>query len=462
MNFKMFNILSTTGIMVLFLSFFGCKENLELENENLKKPDELSASSNPKLTTTVGSNTQDFYELKDANAEKTRLKMGSPWSDFDPTGFYLAPNTTMQIVVKQLKGTKRPKLLIGTYSRYSTNPNPQEFTLTADTNNITSNEYGGLIWVRFRASGSPSSRVRITFVSGHISVPTYIKNQTTAADWTNQLNSFTQSPDVVLIGDRVYQVYSRERALTTQAQDNNYVLSKADQVMDVEDAISGLDSSAPEHEPNIHQRILMTENDGTGWMAATSYRTSYVTNAASAPFTSKIGGIDGWGPWHELGHMHQQQPWKWDGLGEVTVNIYSLAVERAMGVTPSRLKRDNVWPLVATFLADTSSTKNFNDNAFMPSKREWVRLSMFHQLWMAFGDNFYHQLHKATRIENPSVNTDEEKMRFFMLKACNISGKDLTVFFRKWGFRVNENIYTEISALNLPQPVVEPSTLSEQ
>ncbi len=36
--------------------------------------------------------------------------------------------------------------------------------------------------------------------------------------------------------------------------------------------------------------------------------------------------------------------WTWGALGEVTVNIYSLAVERKLGITPSRLKRDNAWP----------------------------------------------------------------------------------------------------------------------
>ncbi len=37
---------------------------------------------------------------------------------------------------------------------------------------------------------------------------------------------------------------------------------------------------------------------------------------------------DGWGPWHEAGHQ-RQQTWKWSGLTEVTVNIYSMAVQRA-------------------------------------------------------------------------------------------------------------------------------------
>ncbi|WP_316788614.1 M60 family metallopeptidase [Pedobacter frigoris] len=457
MNHKIFNFLSIATLCAILL--FGCKnQKLDPETRGKARPDALSASSNPNLNSTVGSNTQDFNELKDAIAERNRLALGNPWSDFDPTGFYLAPNTTMQISLQQLTGTARPKILVGTYSRYSVKNNPQEFTLTTGTNNITADQYGGLVWVRFGTTGTPSSSVRITFVSGHVRAPVFIKNQTTQTDWANQLSTYTASPDVILIGTRVYQVYSRTRALNTQTQDNNYVLSKADQTMDIEDAISGIDGSAVQHQPNINQRIIMTENDGTGWMFATYYRTAYVTAAASAAFTSTIGGVDGWGPWHELGHMHQQQAWKWSTLGEVTVNIYSLAVERAMGVTPSRLKRDNVWPAVSTYLANTSPAKDFNGTI---SNGEWIRLYMFHQLWLAFGDNFYKQLHKVTRVELPTVSTDAEKMRYFMLKACSVSGRNLTNFFRKWGFLVNESVYTEIAGLGLPQPTVEPSTLNE-
>jgi hypothetical protein len=80
---------------------------------------------------------------------------------------------------------------------------------------------------------------------------------------------------------------------------------------------------------------------------------------------------------------------------------------------------------------------------------------------MAFGDDFYKQLHKQTRTERPNLSTTEQKMRYFMLKSCTISGKNLTVFFKRWGFSVNQSVYTEIAALNLPQPSVEPSSLTD-
>lgn len=458
MNLKSLNLLS--ALLLCMALSIGCKQQKMSPEESPITGDKTAAdSNNPNLNSTIGTNIQVFNELKSGTSEATRLGI-TPWSDFDATGFYLAPNATLQVSVQQLSGSTRPKILVGTYSRYEVKNNPQEFSLNVGTNNITADQYGGLIWVRFGTSGTPSSSVKITFLSGHQRVPVYLKNVTTQTDWANQLSTYTASPDVILVGSRVYQIYSRTRAVNTQTQDNNYVLSKADQTMEVEDAFSGIDGSAPQHMPNVNQRMLMTENDGSGWMFATWYRTAYVTAAASAAFTSSIGTVDGWGPWHELGHMHQQGAWKWSTLGEVTVNIYSLAVERAMGVSPSRLKRDNVWPAVATYLANTSPSKDFNSDAIM-TNGTWVRLAMFQQLWMAFGDNFYKHIHKATRVEQPVVSTDAEKMRYFMLKACAASGRNLTNFFKKWGFKVNASVYAEITALGLPQPTVEPSTLSE-
>ncbi len=45
--------------------------------------------------------------------------------------------------------------------------------------------------------------------------------------------------------------------------------------------------------------------------------------------------------WHEIGHTYQNQNYKWDGLGEVTVNINALWIERELGFK-NRLITDNI------------------------------------------------------------------------------------------------------------------------
>ena len=74
-------------------------------------------------------------------------------------------------------------------------------------------------------------------------------------------------------------------------------------------------------------------------MFATHYHTGYVPETMDRVLNIKRLQGDGWGPWHEVGHLHQQAPWFWSGVGEVTVNIYSLSVQRMLG-NKSSLEED--------------------------------------------------------------------------------------------------------------------------
>jgi len=230
-----------------------------------------------------------------------------------------------------------------------------------------------------------------------------------------------------------------------------------DQIETEEDRISGLNGTAPHQ--ILQNRKMITESDqvtNAWWMYATYYRIT--VQAASAPSAFKIEDLVAapWGIAHEMGHMHQQGPWRWNGLGEVTVNIYSLAWQRAIG-EQSRLVTDNTYPKAFTWLNNPNPLKDFNLNL----TDVFTKLVMFQQLQRAYNDSFYITLHQQTRVEQPVTPLDADKMRYFMLKACTISGNNLTNFFRKWGFQVPQAVYDEITALNLPQPTVEPSTLSE-
>jgi len=361
---------------------------------------------------------------------------------------------------KKISGasTRLPKVLVGTYSRHDNPWDPKSYDLKLGNNVITdSTAFGGLIWIRFGTTTGPDGVYRITFGAGnYITAPVYIKDITTDAQWDAQLTA-TSSPDALLLGDRVVGVITLARAKAYKSQDNSHVLQVLDQIVTAEDVLSGLDGSAPQHQIN-QNRMLITETDRTGvsyWMMATYYRITVL--AESAPNAFQVAGLDSapWGIAHEIGHMHQQSPWTWGGLSETTVNIYTLASQRSFGVT-SRLITDGLYPKAFTFIASTDPAKNFN------SQDVWIKLVMFQQLQLAYGDSFYIQLHQQTRVSPPGLTTDADKQRYFMLKACTISGENLTTFFRKWGFVVAQSVYDEIAALpNLKPPTVEPSTRCE-
>jgi hypothetical protein len=443
-------ILSALAVCLLLSQ--ACRKSME---PGLPPEDEASEKLSAKRITAADS-VIEISEALSGPQEASRLQQSFPASDFTPTGFYLPPNTPMVVKAEQVAGAALPKVLVGTYSRYKNKWNPTEFQLHNGNNTIT-DSLGGLIYLRYITSANPASRARISFVSGKKPVPFYVLGKTTHAAWLDMLNQYTDVPDVQLVSNRTIMVASRANALQFKDENQDQVLRTADRVINIEDSISGLDGATERDRVNVH-KYLMTETDNEAYyMVATWYRTAYFTNTLKYVLTLSGLGTDGWGPWHELGHMHQQGAWTWGGLGEVTVNVYSLAVERTFGITPSRLRRDNVWAKVDTYLALPDSGRDFNGSG----ADVWVRLAMFHQLWLAFNNSFYHQLHKQVRLEKPSLANDQAKMRYFMLAACNISGKDLSDFFRKWGFKVPDTVYGEIAALGLPAPAVNITTLQD-
>jgi len=299
--------------------------------------------------------------------------------------------------------------------------------------------------------------VRITFGGSIKRVPVYIKGVTTAESWGNQLATYNQVPDVELIGDRVFFVYSYQRAVDTKSLDHTKALNEIDKMMNIEDDFSGFDGSAPEHQRVVtRQLVTETNNADPNWMMqATWYRVIVKEDTARFAFTVDGINADYWAMAHEFGHMHQQNCWRWQAgyMLEVTVNLYTLAYERSRpDVTESRLVRDGVYPRAKTFINDQSPTKAYANADF------WVKLVMFEQLRLAYGDQFYITLSKQTRSEKPNNPTDEDKIRYFMLKSCKISGNDLTDFFEDWALvPTSSSIYKEIAALNLPQPDNDPS-----
>ena len=73
-----------------------------------------------------------------------------------------------------------------------------------------------------------------------------------------------------------------------------------------------------------------------------------------------------------------------------------------------------------------------------------MKLGMFWQLRMAFGEDFYPRLHRHYR-ENPRHFADNEaKVPHFMKTASLISGKNLEPFFTAWGMPMADETLQEI------------------
>ena len=400
---------------------------------------------------------QNIRERPSGSAEATRLAQSFPHSDFDPTGFYLPPFVTLQVEVTPTSGNRLPTLLIGTYSRYKDKWNPTTVNLTAGLNTIT-DATGGILYIRYHNSASEGT-CRIRFISGMKPIPYFQLGKTTSSEWIAMVEQLNV-PDVQLVGERCMITFGSQNARASKTEDMEALVRKVDRVIRVEDSISGQFGTDPLDQPNMH-RILLTESDHPDYyMAATFYRTWYRSSDAVSAIL-KASNLT-WGPWHELGHMHQQGSWTWSELTEVTVNIYSIAVEKALGVIPTRLTSQGEWTNAANYLAKPSSDKDFNAS----SVSVWIRLCMFQQLKLAYGDAFYHQLHRLARRDINRPNTTDTRMRWFMVNASKASGRNLSGFFKAWGLKLSTAVltdaaYAEVEALGLPAPSADITLLKD-
>jgi hypothetical protein len=394
-------------------------------------------------------------EILSAATERARLNVAHSGADFTPVGFYVPVGASVTLNVTKLSGTRYPKLLVGTYSRYLSAYAPLQVQLTEGQNVVTNTTtMPALLYLRYIADANPNGSTKVKFVSGMQSAPFFVKGQTTHDQWLTMLATFNTAPDVQLLSDRAIVVTSLAKAIAYQNEDQQTLLTTIDNTFGYEEQIMGLDNATALDAPRTNRLVLTQHDDPAQYMYATSYRAAFKESNINEILT-----VDGfktsWGAWHEIGHTYQQN-WKWTALGEVTNNIYSLKVQRTYGIA-SRLKTSNIWSKAVTFLAQPDATRDFN----VSTSDVFVRLCMFQQLYLAFGDAFYIGQHKAYRFEKPTLADDTAKMRWFMLNACKTSGKDLGGFFKKWGLKVPQTVYDEITALNLPAPATDLTLLQD-
>ena len=404
-------------------------------------------------------------EKPTAYQEADRLGIWFPASDFEPLGLYLSPDEPIEIDVKNISGNSQPRLLVGTYSRYEYGDVPTVHDLVAGPNTITDLQ-GGLLYLQFVTEDAPSAVAEVT-IDGGSPIPSYVLGESMHEGWLQDLDTMSYE-NVQFVSNRAFVVVSKATALQYKDEDQDAMLTTLDRVSDIADYISGMDGSSGLHKPNTHKILIteLAEKDVDFTLAAEEYRILVPTKSLRFVMDPAFASSAAWGLWHEMGHHRQALNWDWDEVDEVTVNIYSLACLYALDGTISWLKGNEVWDVLAEYFNTPIEERDFNKDQTIGGKG---RLAMFRQLWMAFGDEFYINVHKLAREDNAKpeprikardLNT-ENQMANFMVLASQASGYNLKSFFRQWGFRLPQEDYDALDALNLPEPEMDLTSLRE-
>ncbi|MFD6178579.1 M60 family metallopeptidase, partial [Isoptericola sp. NPDC060282] len=421
--------------------------------------------------------TQQFASAPSALAEAARVGVEyAPTTDLQPTGLYLPPNTELTITVSGVKANDPngvPSVSIGAPdSQIDENDKkiPTRLTPLARGKNTVSDVHGGVVYIDFQSKTATPSTATLTFGDTAEQMATFTRGVTGEAAFQRQLDRL-DAPFVELYGKKSMITVTRQALLKYRNEHHNQLLAALDRIITVENKVAGYGPvGAPDAPPaGVHHLIGFPKViQGVGayaWDEITVYPVPIQDNLL------KVDGlrIYGFGPWHEIGHQHQQSAVLPSDLLEASVNTYALAAQRDFseyGSVP-RLRAVN-----------SSGTSDWDDGmaalktgvdkySDLP-RATWVL--PFEQLRLAYGDDFFPDWHKVVRqqaddlldpyTENGGWDQDA-RWQNVIYSTSLAAGADLADFWDAWGADVAEATRDRIDAAALPNPRVDPTTLRE-
>ncbi|PGM76911.1 hypothetical protein CN957_22985 [Bacillus cereus] len=431
-------ILAATATVTMLAT--GMISSSDVFAEQKEQQKNLSTSLQGKNSVKSENRTYTVPGKGDVEVLKQQERKSMAFSPYEPTGLYAKPNEQITINVE---GNQDIQVYIGTYSydaSWREDSKIKSFTLKPGINTIQSPN-GGMIYFYNKQQGGT---IRTTITTGGTTTPFFELGKHTKQDLINMMDQYPNAHAVELKGERVLITASPARVkkyLLGSNTDPVQLLKKMDEATRIQDKVAGLS----EEQVDKHYIHYVEENHSPDYyMYATSYRTAYVGDAIQYVLDINKFVKDGWGPWHEAGHLRQQSPWKFYNMTEVQNNIYSLSVEKAFN-QPSNLEKSGIYPKAFQYLEQAN--KNYDEISDV-----FVKLVMLWQLQLAYGEDFYPKLHQLYR-DMPSgelPQTDENKKQLFMISASKVAKQNLIPFFEKWGLRPNNDTIQKVAALRYP------------
>lgn len=256
-------------------------------------------------------------------------------------------------------------------------------------------------------------------------------------EWKEMVNDgLFSKPFVMMKGRRI--IYQLNASLTKQyiPEKMREIVDFWDWMVDVEHSLMGI-----EEYKDRWNNVLGFYSCTYNYMFASSYGTYYNENTLSTILnydTMAAGGGSLWGPAHENGHIHQSLI-NMIGCTEISNNLFSQVVVHLNGKTSTRLNGRKFWDIANEYAAGTS----WHDYELWDRNLLYFKLYLYYQQ-EGYCPNFYPELFRSLRNDplnhskgsqsNP-VPASEDFLKF-AVKCCEVSGDDLSEFFRAFGFFV--------------------------
>lgn len=380
-------------------------------------------------------------------------------SDLHPSGLYIHKGEKIHLL---LEGTNEIEIQVGPEHKYgntiylkSTEGNA-EFISPAD----------GMMYFRYIHYGFEKivpSVATVKVTQGGEIVPFYVEGKTSYRDWLNSVRHNPGAPYIEMVGKRAMITVRADKYSESGESDPKLIFKVINDMIESYDDISGLKSNQDATDLPSPLRIHYVQDDfsrGEDLAGVYMYATDYMIGMPGDSIFDLLNPVNNyrkWSVWHETGHIYQQWDWAPGGLTEVTVNIYSLHIQKHLG-QPSGLTENkgnnekNVYVLAGNYI--NNKGRNFIDDTTFPGDiSDWIKLVMFERLKSELGDDFYRKLHVYYRhhpLKYIKEHSDEVKLNEFAYRASLVSGYNLIDYFSQWGLYLTNDTKSRIKKLNLP------------
>lgn len=377
-----------------------------------------------------------------------------------PTALYAIPGADVSFTVTPdpalgLADGLGLKVVIGAHSDdLAANPVLDRPPIVAFTEAIEvgqtslNNSYGGLIYLEVdRATFRPgTAEVRI---QGAVAAPSFELGVDDPSDWP-QILADSAAPWGDIVAPRMISTLPRFQL--DQVTDPVSLARGWEDIVGLQYDLMGLDGGAavPHTLPDGTWHVVEDRQISAGWM-----HSGYPIMAYEAADLHLFDEVQSWGPYHELGHNLQQSAWKMADSGEVSNNLFSLYCAEQLG-QGSRLADQGTWAAADARLAAGDAYLDLD---------VWEKLTFYRRLSLAYGWDVYRDLFSVTRQRNAdlgaALDPGQSPEDYLYLRACELTGDDLTGFFDHYGVGISPSARDAVAAMNLPAPTVAPQTLSD-
>lgn len=401
---------------------------------NTRRDDDVSSTS-----ANSGYSNVNVRVIGQGTAEDHRIRQARSYrhSEYQPTGVYVTTGERLEI---SAYGSPTNVFAVIGVPEIET---PTYYALPFEFNIIEATNTGLLSFINQNKVG----HIDLLISSVNARVPTFELGVTSNDDWARQMIEYNNAPIVQLTGQRaiiVVRYLSAKSYLTNPEK----LMAYYDHFIQYQDVLSGIFPNGTADYAIDPNKLFYVEAD-RHFMFATHGHMGFTGSTALSALLSR-DTANGWGPWHESGHQRQLTPMTWtsgSGMTEVTVNLYSMAVQEAIDGRASRI--DEYYPVIKEYL-------NSNHRAFNDIPAAFHKLVMLWQLRLTFGSSFYPQLHQRYRMMQDKPTENEDKIQRFIVETSLLSQFDLSVFFERWGLYPNRQTLIELEHLSpLAQPIWE-------